>query len=136
MKVRFNEIPDEGLKLEEMIDPETMDLQTVELKFTTPVSVSATFSREWDVIRVGVEASGQLESVCSRCLEAIIGSYDRKFDLDYSIKEKSEVDITADVRQEILLSYPVKFVCKEQCKGICSQCGGDLNSGPCACSRS
>lgn len=43
------------------------------------------------------------------------------------------VDITEDFREEILLHVPAFPVCSEQCKGVCAQCGADLNKGSCAC---
>ena len=46
-------------------------------------------------------------------------------------KERDVVDITDDVRQEIMLAYPMIPVCRPDCKGLCSVCGQNLNAGPC-----
>lgn len=43
------------------------------------------------------------------------------------------VDITEDIREEILLNLPAFPLCATGCKGLCPQCGKDLNEGPCAC---
>jgi uncharacterized protein len=43
------------------------------------------------------------------------------------------IDLTDDVRQTILLSVPLKLLCRRDCKGLCARCGKDLNSGPCSC---
>jgi len=45
------------------------------------------------------------------------------------------VDITEDMREEILLHVPGFAVCSEECKGRCSQCGANLNDGPCECKK-
>ncbi|MEE9369260.1 MAG: DUF177 domain-containing protein [Pontiella sp.] len=44
-----------------------------------------------------------------------------------------DVDITEDLREEILLHVPDFPVCNEGCKGICSQCGANLNKDACEC---
>ncbi|QBG46511.1 DUF177 domain-containing protein [Verrucomicrobia bacterium S94] len=45
------------------------------------------------------------------------------------------VDITEDLREEILLHVPGFPVCSEACKGVCAQCGTDLNKSSCACEK-
>lgn len=43
------------------------------------------------------------------------------------------VDITDDVRQTLLLAVPLKLLCTDQCKGLCPQCGKNLNDETCSC---
>ena len=43
------------------------------------------------------------------------------------------VDLTEAVRQNVLLALPMVTLCREDCKGLCPQCGHDLNLGPCEC---
>jgi uncharacterized protein len=43
------------------------------------------------------------------------------------------IDITEDVRQTVLLSVPLKHVCREDCRGLCPHCGKNLNEGACGC---
>jgi len=47
--------------------------------------------------------------------------------------EATEIDVTPAVREELLLAAPRYVVCREDCKGLCPQCGKDLNAGPCGC---
>jgi uncharacterized protein len=44
-----------------------------------------------------------------------------------------ELDLDELVHNEILLNWPVKILCKEDCKGICPKCGQNLNVGNCGC---
>jgi len=44
-----------------------------------------------------------------------------------------QLDVEAFVQHEILVSWPTKILCKEDCKGICPVCGQDLNLGECGC---
>ena len=45
------------------------------------------------------------------------------------------LDIEQLVHNEILIHWPMRVLCKEDCKGICSHCGKDLNEGPCSCEQ-
>jgi uncharacterized protein len=45
------------------------------------------------------------------------------------------VDITNDIRQEIILAYPMIPICRQTCKGLCAVCGYNLNQGVCHCER-
>ena len=51
----------------------------------------------------------------------------------FPIDEHHLVDLTEAVRQQVLLDIPMVTLCKEDCAGLCSQCGHDLNLGPCEC---
>ncbi len=47
--------------------------------------------------------------------------------------DAAEIDVTPAVREELLLAAPRYVVCRDDCKGLCPQCGQDLNAGPCGC---
>lgn len=47
--------------------------------------------------------------------------------------DATDIDVTRAVREELLLEAPRYAVCREDCKGLCPQCGKDLNAGPCGC---
>jgi len=47
--------------------------------------------------------------------------------------DATEVDVTPAVREELVLAAPRFVECREDCKGLCPQCGKDLNAGPCGC---
>ena len=46
-----------------------------------------------------------------------------------------EIDLSAAVREQILLSVPASPLCRDDCKGLCPRCGRDLNEGDCGCDR-
>ena len=60
---------------------------------------------------------------CSRCLEPVNSNTDIEFD--------QEIDMNAC--NELSLYLPMKVLCKDDCKGICSRCGANLNKGDCGC---
>jgi len=51
----------------------------------------------------------------------------------FPIDAHHQVDLTEAIRQHVLLALPMVTICREDCKGLCSQCGYDLNLGPCEC---
>lgn len=105
-------------------------------------------------IRLTGSFSGQVEVQCARCLEAVARDVQAEFDLLYrplgAVERNDEVSISEaetevgfykgeglaleDVlREQVLLAIPVKAVCREDCRGLCPQCGKDLNQEDCGC---
>ncbi|SRR5258705_1790166 len=84
---------------------------------------------------------------CRRCLTAVTTPVttdaDALFTQDGEAREDpdayplapdaTEIDLAPAVRQELLLAVPRFLLCREDCRGLCPQCGKDLNAGPCGC---
>lgn len=51
----------------------------------------------------------------------------------FPIDDHHLIDLTEAIRQSVLLELPMVTLCQEDCAGLCSQCGHDLNLGPCDC---
>lgn len=79
--------------------------------------------------------SAELEVECSRCTDFFSTTLeDSSFLRAYELPEGAEkVDLTEDLREAVLLQIPGFPVCKPDCKGLCPQCGQDLNKGTCSC---
>ena len=134
-----------------------------ELRQVTPVKVSGRAAlveeREGAIcisdIRVVGKLAGRLEMHCARCLEAVFRDVSGSFDLLYrpqgtenrpeeaSISEaETEIGFYQGngllledvVKEQLLLSAPLRVVCHDQCKGLCPQCGRNRNFEPCSCS--
>ena len=86
-----------------------------------------------DLIVTG-KASVPLATVCARCLDDIRVTIAVK-DLCFHFEKVRdlEVDLTDEVREELLLAFPSCFYCSPDCKGICPMCGVNLNHASCAC---
>ena len=72
---------------------------------------------------------------CSRCaLRFEEGVSERRFDFMSEAPDGTEsVDLTEAMREAILCAFPSYPVCRSECKGLCAQCGKDLNAGDCGC---
>jgi uncharacterized protein len=81
--------------------------------------------------------SAELDLRCTRCAEffsTTVGVSD--FLRAYPAPEGIDVvDVTEDMREELLLHVPSFPVCSEECKGLCAQCGANLNKGVCGCEK-
>jgi DUF177 domain-containing protein len=106
-------------------------------------------------IRLRGKLSAQLELQCARCLESVPQDIKREFELlyrplgsDAGRDELSVTDAEAEIgyyqgdgvlledvlREQVLLALPLKVTCREECKGLCPQCGKNLNQEQCSCS--
>ncbi len=85
------------------------------------------------VVRGTVSVS--LEFQCGRCAEFFSTTVEESSFLQaYEISGATEtVDVTPDIREEILLRLPHFPVCSPDCRGLCPRCGTNLNRGSCAC---
>lgn len=73
---------------------------------------------------------------CSRCLKKFKFLLHAPFEAQFTVNpldEKQEIDLGKDVRQAIILEIPEKPLCRDDCSGLCAQCGKDLSDGPCGC---
>lgn len=136
MDIEIAAIPEEGLRVTASLDPEHLALATADVRFPAPLEAAARFSRCEEDLLVEVEVDGTAEYVCGRCLQSFRQPYHGAFHLEVEIQGRRRVDVADEIRQEILLSYPWKVVCREHCRGLCPRCGQDLNQGACACPRS
>jgi len=93
---------------------------------------------------------------CSRCLEQFVNLVEADFSEAFTVLKSytednrnvlasetaNDLTVTGDylyldeyIRQQIILTQDLSPVCKPGCKGLCSECGADLNKAPCSCSR-
>ncbi|MFH1476032.1 MAG: DUF177 domain-containing protein [Verrucomicrobiota bacterium] len=72
---------------------------------------------------------------CARCGEYCNQTIrDGDFARSYPLSAANElIDLTDDIREAMLLALPINFLCSETCRGLCVQCGANLNKAPCAC---
>ena len=95
------------------------------------------------------EASVTLEIPCDRCLEMVRVPFELAFIKNVNLQEADEnvsdeldeknyidgynLDVEKLLYNEILIGWPMKVLCSEDCKGICNTCGQNLNLGTCDC---
>ncbi|MBR2364907.1 MAG: DUF177 domain-containing protein [Lentisphaeria bacterium] len=90
-----------------------------------------------DLIVTG-SAKVLLLSECAVCLdetEYLLAKKDICIHVE-NIPMDNFYDLTDEVRENLLLSMPMRIKCKEDCKGLCLSCGANLNKEKCTCKKS
>lgn len=131
MKINIDRIPESGLQLEESYQPQTLDLDRGDITFTEPINISALAKKGINNLSVRLTIEGTMHFNCGRCLEELSTPLFREVQLNFLIENQREIDIIGNLREEIMLSYPLKPLCRADCQGLCSTCGQNLNKGRC-----
>ena len=151
LKIRVKDIPPEGkdrlLPLDGAWFLGTMrdvDGAWAEASGEVPVNLSRTGP---EVLARG-EVRARVTLPCARCLEPAAVDVRAPFattfvpagaaataddDPDLATYDGDEIDLQELVRQQVLLGMPLSALCRTDCKGLCPQCGKELNLGPCGC---
>lgn len=133
MKFFIDRIPESGLELAESCLASRLDLNRPDIKFSQPLEVSARVSKGVNNISVSLRVSGAMEINCGRCLEEFKLPLNRKANLYFPIETRNEIDLTDNIREEVIISYPLKPLCRPDCRGLCPRCGQNLNQRKCQC---
>jgi len=136
MKVEVDSIDEAGLVKKEDIEASSWDMDGPDTKFVKEINICCEFRKIRDEIMVKAVVSTSREVICGRCLEAAVKQITQEFHLSYDKKKLGQfLEVDEEIRQEIILNWPMKPLCKDDCKGICPGCGKNLNIEECSCQR-
>ncbi len=155
MLLDLNKLHGPSERIERSIPPAAFDPQDEDYRVVAPVELSLTVEKAGaDTFRVTGRATTRLELECGRCLEPFEMPVDAAFELRYvpheenrgeGEREVSEDDLTTAfyregsldiidlLREQFQLALPMKPLCAEACKGLCPDCGTNLNRTDCGC---
>jgi len=134
MKININQIPPEGIKLEEELLPAGLEIESEGIEYLAPVKIRAEISKITNVVVGKLFFETKAKMICSRCLEGFEFVIKKDFPLDYALGNVDLfIDFNPDIRQEIILGLPFKPLCKADCRGLCAKCGKNLNLSKCNC---
>ena len=114
--------------------------------FQTPVDCSGEIENRAGVVRLVFCVKFVLSLACDRCLKPFQQEKTLNFEHilvqklnsandDYLVCADGVLDLEELVRTDVLLELPTKVLCSEDCRGLCSQCGKNLNEGSCTCEK-
>lgn len=132
MKIDVNRIPEEGLTEHATYDPSEMDMERFDVHLDQPFEVDAFITKADREVVVTAQIHCPVRLSCARCLEDFTSAVKTGGIFSYRVRTAEVVDITEDVRQEIILAYPMIPVCQPDCKGLCPVCGQNLNRASCS----
>jgi|SRR5581483_11770175 len=154
MKISTADLGSHPLEVKSQETEETLNWSDEEAKLASPVVVKLKFFKDGGKIFAAGEAVARISLFCSRCAESFV--YDSKTDLDLEYVEGEEKDLPEDpegredlakksffkgpfidpledIRQSVALNIPMKPLCRQDCKGLCPRCKGNLNRNECRC---
>lgn len=132
------------------IDPEDTTSFLYGVSFPSPMKVTGDITNTAGYMRMSLEMSVEYEAECARCLSPVSGKFsldlektvaprsllldldEDKLD-DYAIIEDGFLDMDEQLRAQLEMEFPVRFLCHDDCKGLCQRCGKNLNEGKCEC---
>jgi uncharacterized metal-binding protein YceD (DUF177 family) len=136
IRIETGQIGEDGYSVAGEESGELLDLaQDPVARENGPIRYDLTVHRAGTELVVTGTVAAPLRLRCCRCAQffsttARVSSFLHA----YEWAEHPEcVDVSADVREDILLEIPGFPLCHAGCKGLCAQCGQDLNEGACSC---
>lgn len=149
MKVQISDIvsgKDRNKKIEYKFEMPQFEFEGDKIKPVSSCSVVGKISADSDILILTAEIKVDLEMICSRCLDTFIYPIDIDIEERFTTNSKSELeeaivvfddvlDITEVVETSIISTLPIKSVCKDDCKGLCQECGCNLNFNTCSCNK-
>ena len=134
------------------IDPNDTTSFLYGVGFPSPMKVYGDITNTAGYMRMQLHMTVDYTAECARCLAPVFGSFaldlektvatkDMLGDLDedrlddYAIIEDGFLDMDEQLREQMEIEFPIRFLCREDCRGLCSKCGKNLNEGDCGCAK-
>jgi uncharacterized protein len=136
-------------------DPGALDFHGEDFQQAGPLAVRVDAELVGTEIRIRGHLATRVRAHCDRCLADVEIPIERDFDLSYrplqSIAREEEIEVPRDelgvgfyppegvlladvLTEQVILSLPMKIVCRPDCLGLCPVCGADRNHNECCCS--
>ena len=147
MIIKFSDLLAKGSRNKEIklsFEFQPVKFEGEEIKAVSMVDVNGQVNSKDEVLELKAHVKTNLELTCSRCLDTFI------YPIDIDIEERftnnpdledegimfvdgDTINITEVIENCIISTLPIKRLCKEDCKGLCSQCGTNKNVKECQC---
>jgi uncharacterized protein len=159
MKINIHEIPPQGHSFEYRAStPWIHELISKAGEFKENYKIDVNVIRDQDLVAFSGLIIADLALECSRCCEKYLLHVDRTFlstfckefekrktireeikltkaDLDLTFYTGEEINLSELLNEQLQLAVPYRPICKEDCKGLCSYCGKNLNIEECNCEK-
>jgi uncharacterized protein len=152
--IEIERLTPEPLQIQHLYGVGELQFKHSDALLEEPVAADFVLTHKGKDLRVQGSVRTSIRYQCSRCLKEYRHPLEAHFDLSYlpqsdwkpdeEIELKYEemevgyydgiaLDVDLMVLEQIELSIPMKFVCREDCRGLCPLCGVDRNDGACPC---
>lgn len=149
MRIPVEDIPEGISNLELTCEVDEIDLEAEAVDFVGPVTAKLNLFKQDDTTYVKAELSVVMEAECAKCLssvrEILEVSSENQYrplpntsqhlldDIGIRYYEEEYIDLSEDIKENLLLEVPARILCSEDCKGLCPHCGQNLNKEKCDC---
>ena len=138
MKIRIRDVVSGGIRLEYVVKPDEIGITGEDfIEPENPIKVVADVQKVDNFILGKLAVTFICENHCARCLEHLSREVTSHYEVELEIFDGDEwLDLGASVREEMVFECFPRTLCREDCKGICPDCGADLNTEKCECNES
>ena len=153
MQIEVESLERAGKEFSHIYAPGELTLEDDGVRLTDQVKLIGQASRKNGEVQLRGKISTRVEVACDRCHSEVSFPIETEFDVKYvsaeddseeaaevgeddlnaSVYEGDAIDADELVREQVLLSVPMRVLCKDECKGLCAGCGSDLNDETCTC---
>lgn len=140
------------LNVDSELNIENLEFNGDQLKFSQPVKMKGSITNIGNLIRLEAQVSGKANVQCYRCMKDLVRDFSfemvETFANDYAGASDSNsedadlihfqgnrLEISEIVGNNILINLPMRYLCSESCKGLCPECGENLNLTQCKCQK-
>ena len=154
MRIELENLEGGKREFAHVYNPDDLNPVDERVKLTAPATVNGKIRLAGNEVFVNGHVDTRAQVECDRCLKSIELPVSADFELEYitgseyessAVAELTEaemavavfdgeaLDVDEIVKEQILLAVPTRMLCREDCEGICPQCGVDRNTGECNC---
>ncbi len=139
------EVPGGSVPFQCELDTQGLDFPSVLEYKGRPLAQGRVYN-EAGVLHMEGTLKAEMTCVCDRCgsrfdsvkltqLDAVIVEEEAEDHPEFFVLDGDEIDLDEILSTLFILDMDMKFLCREDCKGLCSTCGKNLNLGPCGCRK-
>ena len=132
------------------VDPDNSASFLWGVSFPSPMKVKGDITNTAGYMRMRLSMSVDYSAECARCLAPVTDSFSLDLEKtvatkevlsdvdedrldDYAIIDNGFLDMDEQLMEQLEMEFPVRILCKEDCRGLCQRCGKNLNEGECDC---
>jgi uncharacterized protein len=155
MIISLERIPVAGLRFAHQYQSGELDVSAHEFELHEPPSIAGSIRQAGMDVHLNGELKASIVVPCDRCLQDVLFQVEKPLDLlyvpveaertvkgelelnendlEFSFYENDQLELDQLIREQLELALPARVLCREDCRGLCAQCGSDLNLEPCQC---
>ena len=137
--------PEARIPFRTELETDRLSFPSVKEYLTPPRAEGVVFS-EAGILRAEGAITAEMLCVCDRCgqefesvketeVDAVIVQEESEEYPEFFVLQGTELDLQELLSTCLILDMETKFLCREDCKGLCARCGRNLNLGPCSCGK-